>query len=146
MAFHTAHDALPQRVASTAAASCRALEWNDFSSHPYPALCLCLSMPFFAKPVPTFAGHALGRPRPVHKLRFLNPSRLLQGEAIRPQRRGDAGETHEGIHADGADHCDCGDVPPQARAEIRSAESLNAHPCGAQPKSDLSDLDQLEMR
>ena len=29
------------------------------SSNCHPALALCLSMSFFAKPVPTFAGHAL---------------------------------------------------------------------------------------
>src|SRR5271165_6878783 len=32
---------------------------DDFSSNRHPALSLCLSMSFFAKPVPTFAGHAL---------------------------------------------------------------------------------------
>jgi hypothetical protein len=37
------------------------LERDDFSSNRPPALRLCLSMPFFAKPVPTFAGHALMR-------------------------------------------------------------------------------------
>src|SRR3974390_3237663 len=34
-------------------------ERGDFSSNRHPALPLCLSMSFFAKPVPTFAGHAL---------------------------------------------------------------------------------------
>src|SRR6516162_4360387 len=29
------------------------------SSNHHPALAVCLSMSFFAKPVPTFAGHAL---------------------------------------------------------------------------------------
>ena len=35
------------------------LERDDFSSNRHPALPLCLSMSFFARPVPTFAGHAL---------------------------------------------------------------------------------------
>jgi hypothetical protein len=35
------------------------LEQDDFSSNRHPALSLCLSMSFFAKPLPTFAGHAL---------------------------------------------------------------------------------------
>src|SRR5216683_6492999 len=35
------------------------LERDDFSSNRHPALS-CLSMSFFAKPAPTFAGHALG--------------------------------------------------------------------------------------
>ena len=35
------------------------LEQDDFSSNRHPAPALCLSMSFFAKPVPTFAGHAL---------------------------------------------------------------------------------------
>jgi tripartite-type tricarboxylate transporter receptor subunit TctC len=35
------------------------LEQDDFSSNRHPALSLCLSMSFFAKPVPAFAGHAL---------------------------------------------------------------------------------------
>jgi hypothetical protein len=37
------------------------LEQDDFSLNRHPALALCLSMSFFAKPVPTFAGHALAR-------------------------------------------------------------------------------------
>jgi hypothetical protein len=36
------------------------LQRDDFSSNRHPALSLCLSMSFFAKPVPTFAGHAVG--------------------------------------------------------------------------------------
>ena len=35
------------------------LEQDDFSSNRHPALSLCLSMSFFAKPVPTFAADAL---------------------------------------------------------------------------------------
>ena len=34
----------------------RRLEQDDFSSNRHPALTLCLSMSFFAKPVPTFCG------------------------------------------------------------------------------------------
>jgi hypothetical protein len=37
----------------------RLLERDDFSSNRHPALSRCLSMPFFAKPVTTFAGHAV---------------------------------------------------------------------------------------
>src|SRR6516165_3578443 len=50
------------------------LERDDFSSNRHPALPLCLSMSFFAKPVPTFAGHALAyRRRAV----FCTENRLL---------------------------------------------------------------------
>src|SRR6516165_6612658 len=41
------------------------LERDDFSSNRHPALALCLSMSFFAKPVPTFAGHAVGDALPL---------------------------------------------------------------------------------
>jgi hypothetical protein len=34
-------------------------EQDDFSSNRHPALALCLRMSFFAKPLSTFAGHAL---------------------------------------------------------------------------------------
>jgi hypothetical protein len=37
----------------------RVLEQDDFSSNRHPALSRCLSMSFFAKPVTTFAGHAV---------------------------------------------------------------------------------------
>ena len=35
------------------------LERDDFSSNRHPALCFCLSMIFFEKPVSTFPDHAL---------------------------------------------------------------------------------------
>ena len=38
----------------------RTLERDDFSSNRHPAVCICLSMIFFGKPVPTFPDHALG--------------------------------------------------------------------------------------
>src|SRR5205814_5422236 len=36
-----------------------ALKRDDFSSNRHPALCFCLSVIFFGKPVPTFPHHAL---------------------------------------------------------------------------------------
>jgi hypothetical protein len=56
-------------------APARALEQDDFSSNRHPALALCLSMSFFAKPVPTFAGHALAE-RCIRPLRAKTRSRL----------------------------------------------------------------------
>jgi hypothetical protein len=52
---------------STAKVRAVTLERDDFSSKRHPAAALCLRMFFFAKPVPIFAGHALGLAiMPIH--------------------------------------------------------------------------------
>ena len=83
-------------------------------------------------------------PRPPPRLRppaacsqvtFRQPIAPIARQVM-ARKVGGAGKTHESIHPDGADQYDCRDVAPQARAEIRSAQSLNS-PTHAAPERSL---------
>ena len=79
------HIAPPPLQGFTELVETRQLERDDFSSNRHPALPLCLSMSFFAKPVPTFAGHALGLAKSAVKRaleRGIEPG--IPGQAFEP--------------------------------------------------------------